>query len=96
LCNDEQRNTLLVGFSVSRGVRNAVDRNRIRRWMKEAYRKNKELFAPRQGLTQKTVTIVFLGSAKIENSRSAKAQKAIEQSMISLLRELHHQLGGTP
>ncbi|MEO0139731.1 MAG: ribonuclease P protein component [candidate division WOR-3 bacterium] len=51
-----------VLFAVERGVRKAVKRNRIKRLLREYYRKNKERFA--------TGIWIFIGKAKLLELKS--------------------------
>jgi ribonuclease P protein component len=91
-----QKSPLRVGFSVSRSVRNAADRNRARRWMKESYRKNKELVAIEPSETNEAAMVVFLCTAHSRSVHNATARSPIEQSIIALLKDLHLQLAGKP
>jgi ribonuclease P protein component len=88
--------SLRAGFSVSRSVRNAADRNRARRWMKESYRKNKTLITTTPAPAAETVMIVFLCTAQARSIHNAKARLPIEQSIIALLKDLHSQFAGKP
>ncbi|MCX6132467.1 MAG: ribonuclease P protein component [Ignavibacteriales bacterium] len=89
-------NSVRIGFSVSRSVRNAVERNRARRWMKEAYRKNKNLLIDSLVPAQKSTDIVFMLRVRGRLSRMENARAAIDQAIVALLKELHHHLSEKP
>jgi ribonuclease P protein component len=88
----EGRGNLNVGFSVSRSVQNAVERNRARRWMKEAYRRNKTILTGSGPSGVQSANLVFMMRVRGRLPRNRDARMAIEQAMISLLKELHHHL----
>jgi ribonuclease P protein component len=90
--DDRQKTALRVGFSVSRSVRNAADRNRARRWMKEAYRKHRALITTDPLQKNEAAMIVFLCTANSRSVHNATARTPIEQAIIALLKELHFQL----
>jgi len=77
---------------VSRGVRTAAERNRARRWMKEAYRANKELLRDPLSPIPHAVNIVFLLRVRGELPRRKEVRENINQAMITLLKELHQHL----
>jgi ribonuclease P protein component len=85
-----------IGFSVSRSVRNAVERNRARRWMKEVYRKNKNILIGSLVPAQKATDIVFMLRVRGQLSRTENARAAIDQAIVALLKELHHHLSEKP
>ena len=88
--------SLRVGFSVSRSVRNAVERNRARRWMKEAYRRNKHLIAHPSVPTPVPIDIVFMIRVRERLLRAPEFRAAIDQAMTTLLKELHVHLSDKP
>lgn len=88
----EARGNLNVGFSVSRSVQNAVERNRARRWMKEAYRRNKTILTGSAPPSWRGVNLVFMMRVRGRLPKKRDSRMAIEQAMISLLTELHHHL----
>jgi ribonuclease P protein component len=90
------RGALNVGFSVSRSVRNAVERNRARRWMREAYRRNKEIFTGSVTSTSQNVNLVFMMRVRGRLARDSNSRRSIEQAVIFLLKELQHHLFEKP
>ena len=85
-----------VGFSVSRSVENAVERNRARRWMKEAYRKNKHLLANPFEPTPRSAEVVFMLRVRGRLPHTPGSRAAVDQALVALLMELHHHLSGKP
>ena len=81
-----------MGFSVSRTVQNAVERNRARRWMKEAYRKNKLLLAGSSERAVVSADVVFMLRVRGRLSRKQDSRSGVDQAIVALLRELHHYL----
>lgn len=83
-----QRGSLRVGFSVSRTVQNAVERNRARRWMRDAYRKNKALLTNPSIAETQAMSVVFLLRVRGRLSRAPGSHAAIDQAIVDLLKEL--------
>ncbi|HTN70993.1 MAG TPA: ribonuclease P protein component [Methylomirabilota bacterium] len=82
-----------VGFAVNRGVRTAVERNRGRRWLREAYRQNKNILLSTPEWYPRAVSVVFLLRMRGEAARGKEFKKSVDQSMIFLLKEMRDQLG---
>ena len=53
-----------VGFAIKRGLLNGVQRNRLRRLMRESYRMNKDILASSPNRRQNNLALVFLYSPK--------------------------------
>jgi RNase P protein component len=87
---------LRVGFPVSRSVRNAVERNRARRWMKETYRRNKQLLGDALKVRSEPLDVVFMARVRERLPRTPGSRAAIDQAMITLLKELHQYLSDKP
>jgi len=69
-----------VGFSVSKRLGNAVDRNRMKRALREAFRANSRSLA---GSTD----LVFVARAPVADLLEAEGQRAVEGKMIEVLRK---------
>jgi len=62
--------------------------------MKESFRKNKELITAEPFQTKDAVMVVFLCTAHSRSVHNATARLPIEQSITTLLKDLHRQLVG--
>jgi ribonuclease P protein component len=61
-----ENSVIRVGFAVSKSVRRAVDRNLLRRYMRESFRRHKEVLAKRVG-EGTAISVVFLFAGNAEN-----------------------------
>ena len=86
LCTEESGVRIMVSVS-KRYFKRAVRRNRIKRQLREAYRKNKGLLAPAAG----GVHIAFLWSSNQQLSSTD-----VETRMQTLLKRIHESLAPAP
>ncbi|TSA17351.1 hypothetical protein D4R75_12365 [bacterium] len=90
------RGSLQVGFSVSRNIQNAVERNRARRWMKDAYRKNKAILTNPLTPATQAMSVVFMLRVRGRLSRAPGSHATIDQAIVDLLKELRPHLSEKP
>ena len=83
----EETPRVIVGFAVPKTVKRAVDRNRIKRFLRESYRLNTHLLAQQKQLAR-GVTILFLYSHKKGSPAGLPSYHDVEQDMKQLLKSV--------
>lgn len=79
---------LQVGFAVSRSVRRAVDRNRAKRLLREAYRQHKHRLLCAAQAKKLKISIVFLFKHNEQNGKKGKTYNEVEQGVVALLEKI--------
>ncbi len=77
-----------VGFTAPGQLKRAVDRNRLKRLLREAYRINKAILRPRLKRQSKPLALVFLYSSNVTKSQRFPAYQDVETDMKNLLHML--------
>jgi len=83
-----------VGFSVSRNVKRAVDRNRLKRIMRESYRQNKHQLLSCFAGRNESLDIVFMYLGTKSISPSTEKFKVVDDAMKELITRISKTTGG--
>jgi ribonuclease P protein component len=81
-----------VGFAVSRSIRESVARNRLRRFLREAYRINKQILLKAGIERAHKVELVLMCAPAAETNPKRLTYDSIERLVISLLTDVSRQL----
>jgi ribonuclease P protein component len=77
-----------VGFTAPGSLKRAVDRNRLKRLAREAYRLNKEIILPRMESSPRPLALIFVYSTKVAHSPQFPTFSEIEQDMKKILQSV--------
>ena len=76
---------ILVGFAVGKALKRAVDRNRVKRLMRESYRLNKDIVYSKAREANKQVRLIFLFSMRSASRRMPPVYSVVETDIKSIL-----------
>jgi len=77
-----------VGFTAPGALKRAVDRNRLKRLAREAYRLNKEIILPKVQSSARPLALIFVYSTKVARSPRFPTFSEIEQDMKRILQSV--------
>ena len=80
---------LQIGFSVSkRHYKRAVDRNKIKRWMRECYRQNKAQLQSTLESTNQSIAVFMILNKKLETWTYQEVEKSILETLALIIKKI--------
>ena len=83
-----QNASYVVGFAVARTVQRAVDRNKLKRFLREAYRRNKSILSPATNEFRTPRAVIFLYKSRAKHGVELPSLEEIENDMKEILEEI--------
>ena len=80
--------TNVVGFAITRKVKRAVDRNRVKRLLREAYRQSKTILNPATEVIRTPVTLVLLFARSAKHASELPTFLEIEHDVKKVLGDI--------
>ncbi|MBI4548283.1 MAG: ribonuclease P protein component [Ignavibacteriae bacterium] len=80
----------MVGILISRVVKRAVDRNRMKRLIREAYRLNKYMLQTNSEKFSQRIALLFIYSPKVNVSLQMPSFAEVEQDVKHILSTIFH------
>ena len=84
----QEDSPVLAGFVIRRTIRHAVDRNRVKRLIRESYRRHKEIIYSRIPSPTTTTLLVFLFPSSATSGFQLPKFIEVEQDVISILQRI--------
>ncbi|TAK58168.1 MAG: ribonuclease P protein component [Bacteroidetes bacterium] len=76
---------VMVAFAVKKTLKRAVDRNRVRRLMREAYRLHKAALLSRVQQAELQVQILFMYSSRRDGTRTLPSFVSVQDDVVTML-----------